>query len=554
MEHFAGNCTSLCDDPNITTDLKIACDTGSYNYCAKDAEANIANPGCKTYLNRVVGNYTAERLGKVYSNPVKFPVGSTVQISNYYNDLGTAVTKYGTKDIGRLIGQSTSDLVKILRDNNPNYYTESTTDQLYNAAVAHCVGPNANATFCSESNPSWAVSAMASRMNNLIADLTAKAATGSIITAYNAPTYATAQSMHKKYPTMFKPVETLILSKLTKADLTNPFLATLRSYSPNMQTGVDTFVINLISGTKSSFTKERLDAAYSINLVNNTMLYDPDIQAYLSNINKYRIANNITSADPLITLTATTDSGNVQLCTTSNPLTTPICTKMNSTTTSTLATSIADATKTYCSSHVNDPACVQYINTNQTIFNTADVNSKMLNYCMTEGIGDTINCKPFSSINGSADWLKKNINNVKAADGTISAVCGTANGLTKDMCQKVCTTYPSLCAADAQQKCSMPTNRYSANIDYFNGKENIDNKIETTVTTGIAVGEENMDDDGSGMMWVGVIIFVLLFVGFLVGNRKNIVDWWDELMLSWSMGDYYARVDARAEAEFANSN
>ena len=44
MEHFAGNCASLCDDPSISMDLKAACDTGSYNFCTKDAEQNIATP------------------------------------------------------------------------------------------------------------------------------------------------------------------------------------------------------------------------------------------------------------------------------------------------------------------------------------------------------------------------------------------------------------------------------------------------------------------------------------------------------------------------------
>lgn len=466
MEHFAGNCTSICDDPNISNDLKAACDTGSYNYCAKNAEQNIADPNCKTYLNRVVGNYTAERTGKIYSNPVKFPVGSTVQISNYYNDLGSAVAKYGTKDIGRLTGQSTADLVKILRDNNPNYYTESIATPLVDKALNYCTSASADAVFCSETTPTWVLDTINIKIPGLISDLTT--VSGSIIAAYSGSTYI---PMHKKFPNTFKPVENLILSKLTKSDLSNPFLVELRTYSPNLQAGIDAFVINLING-KSTFTKEKLESSslYSINLANNAMLYDLNIQTYLANISKYRAANNITTVDPLVILVANTDASNVQICSTGNPLTTPICTQMSAAGSS-VSSSVADITKAYCSTHVSDPKCIEYINSNQTVFNTADINNKMLNYCMTEGINDTVNCKPFSSISGSSDWLKKVTSNVTGTDGTISAVCGTTNGLSKDTCQQVCNMYPEICTADTQQKCSLPTNRYSSNTDYFDGKE-----------------------------------------------------------------------------------
>jgi len=515
MEYFAGNCTSICDDPTISNDLKSACDAGSYNYCAKGIEQNIADPNCKTYLNRVVGNYTAERTGKVYSNPVKFPVGSTVQISNYYNDLGSAVAKYGTKDIGRLTGQSTADLVKILHNNNPNYYTESIATPLVDMALNYCTSASADATFCSESVPSWVLDTIKSKLPGLISDLST--VSGSIVATYAGSKYL---PMHKKFPNTFKSVENLILSKLTKADLSKPFLVELRTYSPNLQAGIDAFVINLING-KSTFTKEKLEGVslYDVNLSNNTMVYDMNIQTYLANLGKYRANNNITTADPLLTLVANTDASNVQICSTVNPLTTPICTQMSATG-STNSASIADLTKAYCSTHVSDPKCIEYINMNQTVFNTTDINNKMLNYCMTEGINDTVNCKPFSSISGSSDWLKKSTGNITGADGSISAVCGTANGLSKDTCQKVCKTYPELCAVDTQQKCSLPTNRYSSNIDYFDGKESI----------------------ASGIMnegWFQIFIVAILLIALIIAivRRKNIKTWTadkiDDIKIWW---------------------
>lgn len=471
MENFAGNCLAICDNPNISPELGAVCDAGSQSYCAKDAIQNVANPNCKAYLTRVVGNNTAARSGLVYSNPVRFPTGSKVQIDNYYAEVQGAINKYATQNDAILISAETDALVKILRDNNPTYTKETEfQQQLVSKALQYCDKPTADANFCKDNGDTWFMDAFKGVVPMIVGELSKQPST-STVSFYLSDPLARARVWHKKYPIVHKPVEDLLISRLTKSDLANPMLPELRSYSNNMQTGIDTFIINLINGPKNSFTQERLEGAplYSVNINNNPMLYDKDVMTYLSNLNTYRTTNNITTTDPLLVLVANTNASNAQTCTSSNPLTTPICVQMNSTGGANTE-SIKQSTQTYCSNNVNDPNCISFINTNQTIFNTSDVNNKMLNYCLSDGINDA-NCKPFSAITGSADWLKRNTSNIVGADGSVVAVCGTTNGLTKDTCQKVCDTYPDLCVADIQQKCALPANRYSSNIDTFIGKD-----------------------------------------------------------------------------------
>jgi hypothetical protein len=98
-----------------------------------------------------------------------------------------------------------------------------------------------------------------------------------------------------------------------------------------------------------------------------------------------------------------------------------------------------------------------------------DINTKMLNYCLsTDGQNDT-NCKPFSAIKKSGEWLNRVTKNTTDSAGVTTTVCGTPGNLSKDTCQNVCTVYPELCNADIQQKCAIPANRYTTNIDFFEG-------------------------------------------------------------------------------------
>ena len=87
-EHFAGNCSTICDNPAISNELKTICDTGSQQYCTTGS--NIYKPECKTYLTRVVGNAAADRTGKLYANPIRIPISTdktktTQTAKDYYN-------------------------------------------------------------------------------------------------------------------------------------------------------------------------------------------------------------------------------------------------------------------------------------------------------------------------------------------------------------------------------------------------------------------------------------------------------------------------------------
>ncbi len=499
QEHFAGNCIAVCDgpNPNMNDALRATCDTGSQQYCTTGT--NIFTPSCKAYLTRVTGNMAADKAGLTYTNPIKFitTAGKTTPTAmDYYNALQKPIISLPPTDQKIILSQDTKDIVNILKANNPNYATDTAYNNLIQMAIGYCAfAPTTDSDFCSESsaNPSWAALEYANNIKRTIASITSKNITGSLLAYYSkqaatsAPTpnqgvsdFAMAKMVHSRLPNTVKPIDDMILASLTQADLLDPNLVLLRTVSPYLQAGVDTFVINLINmsdGSKSSFTRERLAATpstYSVTLNNTPALYGTNVRAFFANLQSYNTANKVDN-DPMLTLIQMTDNANVTTCSTGNPLTNPICQQVATATGATNATSILNATVAYCSNanSINDPNCITHINRNQTVYNLNDINSKMLNYCMsTTGQNDT-HCKPFSAINGSPQWLAAATKNTTDANGVTTTACGVAGGLSKDTCQAVCTTYPDLCATDVQQKCAAPANRYSTNIDFFEGKESM---------------------------------------------------------------------------------
>ena len=334
----------------------------------------------------------------------------------------------------------------------------------------------------------------------------------SCVAVYSKKGYTAAQTasnlvatrlLHTRMPNTMKPVADWVLSTLTATDLLDPNLVVLRQVSPYYQTGVDTFVINLVNGAKSSFTHERLSTnpdMYTVNLSNTPALYGANFRKYMENLYAYNSANKITT-DPMATLVTMTDNANITTCTTGNPLANPICASVAAATGAANATAILNAQVTYCSdaANVSSAACIANINSNQKVYNMNDVNTKMLNYCVsTSGQNDTANCKPFSSVSGSAQWLANATKNTTDAAGVTTTVCGTAGNLSKSDCQNVCTVYPTLCATDIQQKCAIPDNRYSTNIDFFEGGQ-----VEHL---------ENLSSTEWALMWV-ILLFIIVLLG-----------------------------------------
>ena len=515
-EHFAGNCSTACDNnPNINDALKAVCDTGSQQYCTTGN--NIFTPNCKSYLARVTGNAAADRISQTYSNPIKFPTVSgspSPSAANYYNELSNSIfqLRNGANGTANLISSDMKDLIDILKTNNPNYATDRTYQSLLGTAFEYCAtSPTIDANFCAEtgSSLSWAASEFTTVVNNLMANFAARKITGSLVAFYskqpsstpaqNAKSLAIAQLFHSRMPNAMKPVDDMILDSLTQDDLLDPNLVVLRSVSPYLQTGVDTFIINLINGPKSGFTRERLSAnpaMYTVTLNSTSSLYGNNVRTFLANLNAYNATNKITT-DPLATLIQMTDNINITTCSTGNPMSNPICSHLAATASPATAAAITGATVAFCSDakNVNSPSCIAHINGNQKVYNMNDVNTKMLNYCIsTSGQNDAI-CTPFSAITGSDQWLLNSTKNTTNASGVTTSMCGMPGNLTKDTCQSVCTVYPDLCASDIQQKCAAPANRYSTNIDFFQGGST----------------KENMDEPAMVMLlWILAIVIVLL--------------------------------------------
>lgn len=501
-EHFAGDCSSICSSPNLSSDMQAVCDTGSQQYCS--VGSNVFTPNCKSYLTRVTGSAAADRLGKVYANPIRFqkvPAGQTAPtINDYYNQFQSAVTRVvQSLPADGIANNDIRDIVNIIKTNNSNYASDPMYVSLFSRAINYCISaPMVDANFCSESSatPSWVASEFAKYFADMATMIKSDPAmTGSLVAKYSKNATSTptkiaadlvaAQLAHQRLPKSLQPLDDLILNSLTKDDLLDPNLVLLRAVSPYLQTGVDTFVINLINGPKSGFTRERLSAnpsMYSVVLNNTAELYGTNVRTFLANLQSYAATNKITS-DPMLTLVQMTDNANITTCSTGNPLTNPICAQVASATGAVNAATIANATIAFCSDakNVNSSACIAHINSNQKVYNMNDVNTKMLNYCLTTGQNDAV-CKPFSTITGSSQWLVNATKNSTDAKGVITSVCGTPGNLSKATCQSVCNVYPSLCEADIQQKCAIADNRYSTNTDFFAEKESFDPKSSDPMT------------------------------------------------------------------------
>jgi hypothetical protein len=528
-EHFAGNCATICDNPAISNELKTICDTGSQQYCT--SSNNIYKPECKAYLTRVVGNAAADRTGKLYANPIRIPVstvpGTRTQqtAKDYYQALAMATIESPTTNT-TLMTTDTADLIQILKDNNPDYSTDILYMQLVRSAFDYCsTNPNPDVNFCSETatNKSWAALEFDNIVKEMLTVYKDRATIWKLVKERIVTTtgYDRSKLMFTRMPNTFKPLADAILGVLTKDDLIDPDLIKLRSISPYMQSGVDTFVINLINAPKVGFARERLagDAPmYNVALTNAENLYGTNFRTFFENLKKFNVDNQIIS-DPFVTLVNTTDNTNVSTCSTGNPLTNPMCAQLSTATGGTNATNIFNATVTYCSdaNNVKDLACLSHINTNPTVYNLNDVNTKMLNYCLTTDGQNDSNCKPFSTITGSNQWLIDATKNTTDAAGVTTTVCGTTGNLSKDVCQNVCTVYPSICASDREAKCSTLANRYSTNVDFFDG----DNKEE-----------DNKEDFACNKYvfmydWILYLIFFIVCAGIIGGIGLGITEYFD---------------------------
>lgn len=526
-ERFAGNCSDICNAPNISDSLRAVCDTGSQQYCS--TANNIVTPNCKAYLTRVVGNATADRKGQVYANPIRFAPGqSSATARDYYNALGQSILKQSGDPIGRL-SPDTNELINILKENNPDYLSDPIYQDATQQAFDYCTGPGTpdappDANFCSESaNPlSWGAAEFSSKIDSIIAKTKSQLSGQSAVAYFSKQNYsdaqkqlfvATAQMLHQRMPNTLKTYDDFILSTLTTSDLTDPSLALLRLVSPYLRSGVDTFVTNLLNTRKSSFT-ERLspDGAYTVSWSDTTSLYSEDFRKFIDNIKTTNALYKVTTVDPLITLVEDTDKINISECSTGNPLSNPMCVKIASIVPG-ANDSISNAQVAFCSDtpNVSTPNCITHINGNQKVYNMNDINTKMLNYCLSADGQSSASCKPFSAIDGSDQWLINSTKNTTDSAGVTKTVCGTPGNLSTTICQKVCTAYPSLCESDIEKKCSAPSNRYSTNVDFFSG--------------GQTEHLESQADSAESMLYAVLILIAFMFIVALLHSKTRTSKW-----------------------------
>ncbi len=216
------------------------------------------------------------------------------------------------------------------------------------------------------------------------------------------------------------------------------------------------------------------------DLVNKTMLYNPNIRMFISNIIKYRTSQNITNNDPLITLVSAADNSNITTCKTSNPLINTICKSMTTSADTTITKSAQDNIVAYCSNNYFEPNCNTHINNNKNMYNINDVYKSATLYCISDAGKSDKSCNTIPNLGGIDIYLNMVMKNTATFDSsgklnTLTGQCGPNGTFTVDQCNAICSKYPTLCEADALTKCASEKYRYNATaIDTFENKESFD--------------------------------------------------------------------------------
>ena len=250
MESFSGTCGNICDNANISDNVKVACDAGSLDYCSNTA--NINSVTCKSYLDRTCKTYNAERTNTQYTNPIK-PASGKITL-DYVNKLVTTVNDF-EKIPGNVISSDINDFINIF--DNSKITTYDNGKWLVDAA-AYCTNNPNNSNFCgynvsTNTNNSWFVNYIATKGITVFTNTAAAklAETKNPIKIYTDTLYIAI--MNKMYPSLFTPIETIFLNNLTEANITDTNLAEIRTYSDNLREGIDSFVLNLILTKKESY-------------------------------------------------------------------------------------------------------------------------------------------------------------------------------------------------------------------------------------------------------------------------------------------------------------
>lgn len=474
-EHFAGSCINACDNPALSNELKEVCDVGSQQFCK--VGNNIYNPQCRSYLGRAISHVGALNSNETPTRKIMLPniSGKTESesIRIYASDLVAAIAAaMDPKNIG---SAELDAVVKTVKEAYPNANLNE-VQRLVDSAVYTCSTDN-SAEACADdtntkNNNSWLGKELRERVNRSLTSIINKTTANNFMKNILDPSVKQNwYRMFVQYPRITAPIVDKYVSFIEEADLdekTN-LIQTLRNMGYYLKESIDTKIVSFLA--PNSKVTGTYKPVTNINLF-TSIKFTTYVDGIISENAKVGIKN-----DPFIAYVEEQKTAITDACL-SNPLS-ETCKLVNNVINTADRQRMTQATVEFCSldQNVKSQECIDDINNslaktkagtpNTTEYDVDDINRKILNYCVsTAGKLDT-KCRPRPPITGSEEWLKNATLNTTDSKGVTTSKCGTAGNLTIAQCENVCATYPDLCEADLNKKCSNPNQRYNSKIDHF---------------------------------------------------------------------------------------
>lgn len=446
MEGFSTSCTSACNQPNIDPSIRTACDIGSQAYCT--VPTNVASKDCVTYLDRIVRTVNSEKTGIQYSNKVLPPSGIT--ISNYNDALNATLNDYITSNVKNLQAPETVNLISAVKTADPN---SPTLSMMTKTAIDKCSA----ITGC-DPNVSWIKTEVATMDKDMASRAPASTLSQIITEIGTRATYWT-------YADLYTNLNNVIISKLSITSLTTDGLMKLRDSVSAIRQSIDLIVVSYILNKLITAIPLNASGEYDIDISNQTKLYDQTIHSYYAMLLKSSRAQT----DNLTKLIAKTDAMNKERCKKVNPTVDPVCVSMRLTAEPDLVTAIDAALPAYCldGPKVLDPNCITHFNkiiVTDPTFDRTNIYKSVLGAALLSK-DNKYDTTIVGKYDGIQTWIKSQTADKVTTDingqTIITPICGTADGLSVDECNRVCATYPEYCAADQVQKCKLPKYRYA---------------------------------------------------------------------------------------------
>jgi hypothetical protein len=481
IENFSVSCNDVCASPSISSDLKAACDEGTYQYCIQSG--NVSSNQCIDFMDRIVRTRAAQRTNSVYANPVKISASSQTIDNTIFSD--------AINYVGRNVVASDQTVVnKIVNTLTPE---PNMLLMMSSASLKTCDAANQNSSCASKQ---WVIDGLSKFIDLAINDPASasidnalKFATPSVVSAYD-------NYLVKYYNFLLSLVS---LTNITNADL----LKTYRANSAYMREKLDLIVLNYILGNTLTSIPRNKDGSYNIDISAKSNLYDPKVRAY------YNSCAAISSVDNFVVAVASADTTNIARCASVDPTKDTTCIAMKATGDAALSGAVDSSLNTYCmnSANIGSDSCAAYVNNLMTTNPNVDKNAifKTALIAATNKDG-TLNKTIISKFNGMKDWLLVKTSDSITTDtnGTksISTTCGTSSGLSIDQCKQVCAAYPDMCVNDQIARCQMPMYRYAETFE----------ALSPTIQE--SFGEKASDS------WLYVLIFIVICIGIFYVRKR----------------------------------